>query len=60
MTPLQADTLIAAARASTGLHDFGDPAVEPALSVLTRSLREEAQLNDAGECRTATHRLWLF
>jgi hypothetical protein len=43
------EELLAAARAETGLEDFGDDSFLEGLQVLVRSLRDEAQLNAAGE-----------
>ena len=43
------EELLAAARAATGLEDFGDDSFLEGLQVLVRSLREEAQLNATGE-----------
>jgi hypothetical protein len=46
---IEPDALVAAARASTGLHDLGDPAVwRERLDVLCRSLIEEAGLSPLG------------
>jgi len=41
--------LIAAATAETGLHDFGGDSFREGLEILVRSLRDEAELNAAGE-----------
>jgi hypothetical protein len=43
------DDLLDAARAQTGLDDFGDDSFREGLEVLVRSLRDEARLNDLGE-----------
>lgn len=43
------DELIDAARAETGLDDFGDDSFREGLEVLVRALREEATLNVVGE-----------
>ena len=43
------EELLAAARAATGLEDFGDDSFLEGLQVLVRSLREEANLNATGE-----------
>ena len=43
------DDLIEAARAETGLDDFGDDSFREGLEILVRALREEASLNDVGE-----------
>ncbi|MDE2436974.1 MAG: sulfotransferase [Sphingomonadales bacterium] len=45
---LDAETLIARARTSTGLVDLGVDHFREPLGVLLRSMREEAQLNEAG------------
>lgn len=45
---LELDSLVAQARALTGLADFGEPAVEPALGMLLESLNSEAQLHPVG------------
>lgn len=42
------DTLLAAARADTGLEDFGDPSFRDGLEMLTQALTREAALNDVG------------
>ena len=39
---LQSGTLCEEARRRTGLKDFGDPPIEPALSILVNSLELEA------------------
>lgn len=46
--PLPGEALCAAARHRTGLEDFGDPPLEPALSSLTASLEHEADLHLLG------------
>ena len=43
------DELMGAARAQTGLDDFGEDSFREGLDRLVRSLREEATLNDMGE-----------
>jgi hypothetical protein len=45
---LQREALCAEARGRTGLEDFGDPPLEPALSVLVNSLEAEADLHPLG------------
>lgn len=45
---LDADALIARARTSTGLHDLGPDHYREPLDVLLHSMRDEAQLNEAG------------
>ncbi|MCK9904287.1 sulfotransferase [Parafrankia colletiae] len=49
--------LLDAARAETGLDDFGDDSFREGLELLTRALENEAQLNDAGQ--VALRRLLL-
>ena len=53
--PLQSEALCAAARQRTGLEDFGDPPLEPALSVLVKSLEEEADLHPLGRFLMRAH-----
>jgi hypothetical protein len=43
------------AQRRTGLEDFGDPPVEPALSVLVKSLEEEADLHPLGRLVMRIH-----
>jgi len=45
---LEGERLCEAARRRTRLQDFGDPPVQPALSVLARSLETEADLHPLG------------
>lgn len=45
---LQSEGLCAEARRRTGLEDFGDPPIEPALSILVESLEAEAELHPLG------------
>ncbi len=47
--------LCAGARRRTGLEDFGDPPLEPALSVLTESLEKEADLHPLGRFLMRMH-----
>jgi hypothetical protein len=53
--PLVSAKLSAQARRRTGLSDFGAPALEPALSTLTRSLEDEAGLHLLGRFLMRTH-----
>jgi hypothetical protein len=46
---VQPDELLDAARAETGLDDFGDDSFRDGLDVLVRALREEAHLNPIGQ-----------
>ena len=52
---LEADKLCAAARRRTGLQDFGEPAMEPALATLTESLEQEADLHPLGRFLMRVH-----
>ncbi len=52
---LDAAALTARARARTGIHDFDDPAVEPALSTLTQSLEGQANLHPIGRFLMRMH-----
>lgn len=45
---LESETLCAEARRRTGLADFGEPPIEPALSILLDSLEREANLHPLG------------
>jgi hypothetical protein len=45
---LQSEALCAEARRRTGLEDFGDPPIEPALSILANSLERQADLHPMG------------
>lgn len=49
---LDADELVALARETTGLDDFGDPGWEPAYRALMTSLEHEAQLHLLGRVLT--------
>ncbi len=48
------------ARRRTGLQDFGDPPIQPALSVLVASLEEEAELSPLGRFLMRAHLLGLL
>jgi hypothetical protein len=52
---LKSETLSAEARRRTGLQDFGDPSVEPALSILADSLEREADLHPLGRFLMHVH-----
>src|SRR3954467_4700429 len=52
---LEAESLCGEAKRRTGLEDFGEPAVEPVLSVLTRSLEDEANLKPMGRLLMRIH-----
>ena len=52
---LESRKLISGARSRTRLHDFGEPAIEPALSVLLNSLEGDADLHPLGRCLIRLH-----
>ena len=52
---LQSETLCEQARRRTGLRDFGDPPIEPALSILVNSLQLEADLHPLGRFLICAH-----
>ena len=52
---LESTELCAEARRRTGLEDFGSPPIEPALSVLVKSLEEEADLHALGRFLMRIH-----
>jgi hypothetical protein len=52
---LQAEALLTEARRGTGLEDFGDPPIEPALSILVNSLELEADLHPLGRFLMRVH-----
>lgn len=60
MVPLDRDSLIDAARSSTGLDDFGDDDWEEPFSVLVRALEEEAELNLMGRLCTRSEMINLL
>ena len=53
--PLESEALCAMARRRTGLVDFGDPPIEPALSTLVNSLELEADLHPLGRFLIRAH-----
>ncbi len=55
--PFDVEALCAKARQATGLEDFGDPPIEPALSVLADSLEREANLHQLGRFLMRMHLL---
>src|SRR5215472_11646466 len=57
---LEADALCGRARHRTGLEDFGDPPLEPALSTLLNSLQQEAELHQVGRFLICTHLLEIL
>jgi hypothetical protein len=57
---LESKALCARARSSTGLEDFGEPAIEPALSTLTTSLEQEANLHPLGRFLIRGHLLGIL
>lgn len=52
---LESQELCAQARRRTGLEDFGEPSIEPALTVLTTSLEDEANLHPLGRLLIRIH-----
>jgi hypothetical protein len=52
---LQSGSLCEEARRRTGLRDFGDPPIEPALSILVNSLEIEADLHPLGRFLMRAH-----
>jgi hypothetical protein len=52
---LQSEALCAEARRRTRLEDFGDPPIEPALSILVKSLELEADLHPLGRFLDRIH-----
>jgi LPS sulfotransferase NodH len=52
---LQSEALRTEARRGTGLEDFGDPPIEPALSILVNSLELEADLHPLGRFLMRVH-----
>jgi len=52
LVALDADSLLAAARASTGLDDFGDDSWREPFGVLVGAIAREAQLNTVGRLMT--------
>ena len=57
---LQSEALCAEARRRTGLEGFGDPPIEPALSILVNSLELQADLHPLGRFLTRVHLLDLL
>jgi hypothetical protein len=57
---LQSEALCAEARRRTGLEDFGDPPIEPALSILANSLELQADLHPLGRFLMWVHLLELL
>jgi hypothetical protein len=53
--PLDPKKLCAAARRQTGLSDFGDPAIEMRLAILTKSIEREADLHPLGRFLAWNH-----
>ena len=58
--PLNSDALCARAQQRTGLKDFGDPPIEPALSTLGSSLENEADLHPLGRFLMRGHLLSIL
>src|SRR6185369_729750 len=53
--PLDRERLCTEARRRTGLEDFGDPAIEPRLGVLVKSIEREAELHPLGRVLAWMH-----
>jgi Sulfotransferase family len=58
--PLRSEALSAEARRRTGLDDFGDPPIEPVLSILVDSLELQADLHPLGRFLMRMHLLELL
>jgi hypothetical protein len=58
--PLQSEALCAEARRRIRLEDFGDPPIEPALSILVKSLELQADLHPLGRFLMRVHLLELL
>jgi len=54
-SPLDGEALCAEVRRGTGLDSFGDPPLNPALSILTTSLEQEADLHPLGRFLMRIH-----
>jgi hypothetical protein len=52
---LRSDTLCASTMRRTGLEDFGEPSIEPALSILVNSMEREANLHPLGRFLMRVH-----
>ena len=52
---LESDFLCADARRRTGFADFGDPPIDPVLSILVKSLEQEADLHPLGRFLMRVH-----
>jgi hypothetical protein len=57
---LDSTQLCTQARRKTGLDDFGEPSVEPALSILANSLETEANLHPLGRFLVRIHLLGIL
>src|SRR6516225_5913548 len=57
---LDASQLCTQARRRTGLNDFGEPPVDPALSILVESLETEANLHPLGRLLIRIHLLGIL
>src|SRR5215469_17546401 len=60
LCPLESEALCGQARRRTGLKDFGDPSIEPGLSILVNSLEREADLHPLGRFLMRVHLLDLL
>jgi hypothetical protein len=55
LVKLDSESLCKAAQRRTGLWDFGNPPIEPALSILLKSLESEAELHPLGRLLISIH-----
>ena len=55
LLPLDGEKLCAQARRRAGLEDFGNPPIQPALSILVKSLEHEAELHSLGRFLIRAH-----
>lgn len=55
LCPLDSQRLCAQARLKTGLADYGEPTIEPALSTLVESLNRDAELHPLGRFLIRVH-----
>jgi hypothetical protein len=58
--PLRSQVLCEVAQRKTGLKDFGNPAIDPALCTLTKSLETEADLHPLGRFLMRNHLVQLL
>jgi hypothetical protein len=60
LAPLEAEALLAAARAETGLDDVGDESVVERLRVLSHALASEGRLSETGRVMAHAHLLQVL